>query len=287
MIKNGKLFGKINVIDLLALAAILAAALAIVFFFLKPKATNDTLVMKFLIEEVDSFVAEKVHVGDTLYDDTYVQELGFVTDVELDDSISYGLVEDGMYTLTSKEGYYSMIITGEVEGKKTKNGAEIGDKKYGVGHSMVLRAGDAKLYLRVYDIAVKNEDADSENKEQTAENVQVKLTFYAREVQDYVAQAAQAAYDDGASVTDVVRKSSFGTIDRITVAEARAYVETSEGYKESGRPGYNAVTIEVTAEGEMTENGVKIDGRVYSIGDSVNLRVGLAKISMNISAIEQ
>ena len=114
MLKNGKLFGKINIIDFLAVLALIVVIAAAAVFVLRPKDGGDTLVMKFRIEEVDGFVAKKVHVGDELYDDTYLQDIGVVTDVELSDSISYGQVNDSVYTLTSKEGYYSMIITGEV-----------------------------------------------------------------------------------------------------------------------------------------------------------------------------
>ena len=126
MLKNGKLFGKINIIDFLAVLALIVVIAAAAVFVLRPKDGGDTLVMKFRIEEVDGFVAKKVHVGDELYDDTNLQDIGVVTDVELSDSISYGQVNDSVYTLTSKEGYYSMIITGEVKGRKTKLGAEIG-----------------------------------------------------------------------------------------------------------------------------------------------------------------
>lgn len=281
MLKNGKLFKKLNIIDALAILVILAAAAAVVLFVTKPKVTNDTLVMKFRIEEVDSFVAEKVHVGDELYDDTYVQELGKVTAVELNDSISYGQVEDGMYTLTSKEGYYSMIITGEVEGKKTNLGAEINDKKYGVGHSMVLRAGDAKLYLRVYDIAVKGEENENGSDANDAKTVPVTLSFYAPEVPDYVVDALK----EQTAVSDAVRKTMFGTVEKIEIDEAQTYVETENGLIQSAKPGFNAVKVTVSAEGEITENGLTLDGRVYSIGDEIELRVGLARITADLCAI--
>ena len=83
MLKNGKLFGKINIIDFLAVLAVVVVIAAAAVFVLRPKDGGDTLVMKFRIEEVDGFVAEKVHVGDELYDDTNLQDIGVVTDVEL------------------------------------------------------------------------------------------------------------------------------------------------------------------------------------------------------------
>ena len=124
MLKNGKLFGKINVIDFLAILAVVVVIAAAAVFVLRPK--DDTLIIKFRIEEVDGFVAKKVHIGDEMYDDTNLQDIGVVTDVELSDSISYGQVNDSVYTLTSKEGYYSMIITGEV---KTQDQARRGDRR--------------------------------------------------------------------------------------------------------------------------------------------------------------
>ena len=87
MIKNGKVFGKINLIDFLFLLILIVAVAAAAVFILSPEKDAETLVMKFRIEEVDNFVAEKVHVGDAFYDDTYEQDIGEVTDVETAESI--------------------------------------------------------------------------------------------------------------------------------------------------------------------------------------------------------
>ncbi len=154
--KKGKLFGKINIIDLLILV-ILVAAIAVLGVKFLGKGGKDvqTLEMKFHIEEVDTWVTENVQVGDALYDGTYEQNLGVVTNVETGQSKTWGQNADGQYVLSSRDGYNSMTITGEVQGTKTAVGAEVNGQLYGVGHSMVLYAGDAKLYLRVQDIRVK------------------------------------------------------------------------------------------------------------------------------------
>ena len=282
MVKNGKLFGKINIIDLLVILVILAAIAAVAVFLFMPKSGGDTLIMKFRIEEVDEFVAKKVHVGDELYDDTNSLAMGYVTDVELDDSISYGEVNDGVYTLTSKEGYYSMIITGEVQGKKTSLGAEIGGKKYGVGHSFVLRAGDAKLYLRVYDIQVKGEETtDDDNTDDTQQLVDVSMTFYSNEVEDFVVSNIKT----GDEVVDVSRKSSFGSVEEITVSDAVVYSENDYGVISGPKDGFNSVLLKTTATGELTSEGVKIDGRIYSVGDEIELRAGSSRFTVKIYSI--
>ena len=283
MLKNGKLFGKINIIDFLAVLALIVVIAAAAVFVLRPKDGGDTLVMKFRIEEVDGFVAKKVHVGDELYDDTNLQDIGVVTDVELSDSISYGQVNDSVYTLTSKEGYYSMIITGEVKGRKTKLGAEIGGKKYGVGHSMVLRAGDAKMYLRVYDIALKDENGEIETDDNTNNLVPVTMTFYAEETPEYVANNIKA----GDKVVDAARRSTeLGVIDTVETGDAVVFVETETGLLESSKPGYASVTLTTTVEAEKVDGGVKIGERIYSVGDEIDMRAGSSRLTVFVRSID-
>lgn len=283
MLKNGKLFGKINIIDFLAVLAVIAVIAAAAVFVLRPKDGGDTLVMKFRIEEVDGFVAKKVHVGDELYDDTNLQDIGVVTDVELSDSISYGQVNDSVYTLTSKEGYYSMIITGEVKGRKTKLGAEIGGKKYGVGHSMVLRAGDAKMYLRVYDIALKDENGEIETDDNTKNLVPITMTFYAEVTPEYVANNIKA----GDKVVDAARRSTeLGVIDTVETGDAVVFVETETGILESSKPGYASVTLTTKVEAEKADGGVKIGERVYSVGDEIDMRAGSSRLTVFVRSID-
>ncbi|MBE7025514.1 MAG: DUF4330 domain-containing protein [Ruminococcaceae bacterium] len=154
--KNGKVFGKINIIDLLVLIVLVAAIIVVGARFLLPKQKNtQTIEMQFYLEEVDEWVADKISEGNSLYDGTYEVDLGTVTKVEREQSIAWGLNQNGEYVQSSRDGFCSLTITGEVEGQKTAIGAKVNGEIYGVGHSMVLYAGDAKLYLRVHDIRVK------------------------------------------------------------------------------------------------------------------------------------
>ncbi len=156
--KNGKLFGKINVIDLLVLVVLVAAILVVGLRFIGPRGdATETLEMKFYIEEVNDWVADKIQIGDTMYDGTNSMTLGKVTAVEKGKAETWAITEDGRYVVAEREGFCSLVVTGDVQGKKTDTGAEIGGEIYGVGHSMVLHAGDAKMYLRVYDISQKAE----------------------------------------------------------------------------------------------------------------------------------
>lgn len=279
--KNGKIFGKINVIDFLVLMVVVLAVAAVAVFLFMPRGGADTLIMKFRIEEVDEFVAKKVNVGDPLYDDTYSLDLGFVTDIELGDSISYSnqIDEDNIWTAISREGYYSMIITGECTGTKTKLGAEIGGKKYGVGHTFVLRAGDAKLYLRVYDIAVKDDSDDDQSIEDEVVNLtDVSFSLYVPEIENFIA----GKITEGNEVTDITRKNVLGNISSVVMEASRSYDKDNNLVSKEG---YSSVTIECAGKGEVTNEGIKINGKVYRIGDELEISAGNVRVDVKISNI--
>jgi len=71
--KDAKLFGKINIIDICIVLAVLVVA---VFAATKLKGnvvvTNESkkFEMKFFVEEVENFRVENMAVGDNLYDDS-------------------------------------------------------------------------------------------------------------------------------------------------------------------------------------------------------------------------
>ena len=159
--KNGKVFGKINIIDLIVIIVIVACIA--VFGFIKLSGGNNKIAsaekkeiyMSFYAEEVPDFVAERVKEGDVLTDGDSNIELGEVTEVKVDAPKTFAADSSGKMITSEKEGYNSIIITGKVKGTLSDNGVEVGTAKYGVGHSMTLRAGDAKIYLKVYDISTK------------------------------------------------------------------------------------------------------------------------------------
>ena len=270
MIKNGKLFGKINIIDFLVVLVILVGIAAVAVFLFVPRGAGDELVMQYMIEEVDTFVADKVKVGDELYDESFSLDLGYVTAVEKGPSVSYIENARGGYSRISKDGLYSMIITGEVMGKKTSLGAEIGGKKYGVGHTFVLRAGDAKLYLRVYDIKLKSDVVSKEEAKQ--ETSEVIITLYAPETDEFIAEGLNG----NTAVT--VAGNAFGTATEVKTAPSESFVEGNGGFVTASKPGYKSVTVEVAASGVLSDSGVTIDRRLYSIGDSVDVRIGNVKL---------
>ena len=156
--KNGKVFGKINIVDLIVIVVIIAAV--VMFAVSRFGGQNDgasvedgkSIYMSFYAEEVSDFVVDKIEEGAKLYDDDHEQVLGEVVKVETAPAVIYLSDSDGKSVASSKENYKSVIITAKVNGTLSDYGFELGGVKYGVGHSMTLRAGYAKIFMRVYDV---------------------------------------------------------------------------------------------------------------------------------------
>lgn len=155
--KKGKLFGKINIIDLLIIAVVIAAVGIVGYKYFYGGETAATAssaaTITFYAEEITDFVLDgTINQGDEVYDVQEKVSLGTVTGVEYSDAVSYTVDSDGNYVQTSKPGHKSVILTAEVYGTEFANGIIIADNKYYIGHSMTIAAGKAKMYLRISDI---------------------------------------------------------------------------------------------------------------------------------------
>lgn len=276
--KNGKLFGKINIIDLVIILFVIAAlVVAGVFVVQNKRSTENTelLVMKFYSEEVSDFVVDKLSAGKLLYDDENEVNLGKITNVDINDSVTYGGISEGQYTMVNKQGYKSVIITGELEGIKNDLGAIISGHQYGVGHSMVLRAGDAKIYLRVYDISKKSEMMEYEE-QQATKTKDFEIEFISNEVDSYAANAVEV----GDEIYDATNGIVLGTVSAIELMPAKVYVSNSNGQLvASEKEGYNSVRIVGTTSGLLTDHGsARIDKQEYNLGMSFTMRAGNSMI---------
>ena len=158
--KNGKVFGKINIIDLLVLIALVAAIAVFGFAKLgggKASLSNDAdeVEIVFYVEQVSDFVVNKINIGDKVCDADKNIYFGVVSNVEKGPAVLYNQTADGQLVVTDKQDYSSAYITVTAKGKMNDYGAKFESTQYTVGHSLTIRAGNAKIYLRVYDIREK------------------------------------------------------------------------------------------------------------------------------------
>lgn len=155
--KNGKLFGKISIIDIGIIILVIIAGLFMVkklgIFTPKENITNnnDKVKIVFYQEEVNSFTANNVKLDDPTTETLQNMSFGNVVDIEIEDSVSWGEDKDGRQVKSTKEGFSSVFITMETNGILGPNGINIGGSNYYVGQFITLRVGTSIFYGRIYD----------------------------------------------------------------------------------------------------------------------------------------
>ncbi len=155
--KNGKLFGKISIIDIGIIILVIIAGLFIVkklgIFIPKENITNnnDKIKVVFYQEEVNSFTANNVKLEDPATETLLNMSFGNVVDIEIGDSVSWGEDKDGRQVKSTKNGFSSVFITMETNGILGPNGINIGGSNYYIGQFITLRVGTSIFYGRIYD----------------------------------------------------------------------------------------------------------------------------------------
>lgn len=147
---------KLNIIDIAIILVVVAAVAFFGFKFMTTGGTSapaDKVEIVFFEEECPDFVPEHTQVGDKVLDGTENNYMGTVTNIEVDDSITYNIDERTQeVSIGTKEGYCSVYITAQCQGTLSDNGVVINGTLYGVGHTLILHAGHGKYYLTIYDI---------------------------------------------------------------------------------------------------------------------------------------
>lgn len=119
--KNGRIFGKINIIDLLVIIVIIAAACITVFKFTATSGKGNTKVntafsYTLKVTDVRDFTAKQFAEGDNLYDDETGKFIGKVTAVKTEQSKEYALKSDGTYNYTERPGRFDVYVTVSTNG---------------------------------------------------------------------------------------------------------------------------------------------------------------------------
>lgn len=154
--KNGKIGGKVNLIDLLIVIVILAVVAFVGYRFILKDRTgiinNKTVIIEFTSEEVNDFTIERLEAGAPVMDYDENNYLGTVIDFQLGEPASYEVDEYGETVRLSLPDCKSVVLTAEVAGSLDGNGVVVGGARYGIGHSMVIFAGDCKLFGKISGI---------------------------------------------------------------------------------------------------------------------------------------
>lgn len=157
---KGRLFKKINLIDLLVIIIILAAGIFAFYKFGKaqiitPFTPTDRIVITFYSEDLPAYAVEAMKEGHEVKDKTTNSVFGKVTNVKQMPSVFYAADLEGKMVKSSKEGYASMLLTVEGDGIFSTNGAVFGNIDYYINRYLEIRVGNVAVYTKVRSIEKK------------------------------------------------------------------------------------------------------------------------------------
>ncbi len=150
--EKGRLFGKINIIDLLVIVVILAAICFAVFRYALPdrdKGAEQACEMVLYCHDTPKFTAEQIKKGDVVWDQGTDLDLGTVKSFEILPLMETSAGPDGTSVTTESDWLVSVVLVLDSRGVKDEHGILIDDTLYASGHTMTVFAGEAKLYLKV------------------------------------------------------------------------------------------------------------------------------------------
>jgi len=155
--KNGRLFGKVSVIDALIVVFILAAGIFFAARYMSSRnnpigagSALDELEITFYSEEVNNFVVDAIKEGDAAKEYAQYASFGNVVKVEIADSITWVGDSNGIIYPSSKDGNYSSItVTTRARGKINAIGFELDGSTYFVGKTVIMQFGKAGFQGRI------------------------------------------------------------------------------------------------------------------------------------------
>lgn len=158
--KEGKLFGKISVIDIAVILIIAVLAVGIYIKFLGTTQTITTagkdIECTFLVKNIRMFSAEALERGGPVYDKTSKEYIGEITDVRIDKGEYQVNMADGSFETIAPEERYNAYVTVEFEGKVGENGYYTAANKYlAAGTTLVINTKYAQCESTVYSIKEK------------------------------------------------------------------------------------------------------------------------------------
>lgn len=154
---NGKLFGKISIVDILIVAVLLAAIGGVYYKFGRSKTVSpfskpDTIEVSFYVEDIPAFVANSIKEGDLAKDRVNNITIGKITSAVVGPDIFFYPNSEGQAIASSKPGYASIQFTVRGQGVYSDTGSSISGMEYYVNKQFELRVGAVNTYPRVMSI---------------------------------------------------------------------------------------------------------------------------------------
>lgn len=150
---------RFTVIDFLIVMVVIISIVGIGRKFTKAKvstpfaAKTEKVQISYFVEEIPEYAAKAIEIGSPVRESIQNSNFGKVSDIVIEESISWSRAEDGSYVASSKEGYSSLLITMDGEGIIGSNGVTLDKSVYYIGQTLTIYAGNSILQNgRIADI---------------------------------------------------------------------------------------------------------------------------------------
>lgn len=155
--KDGKLFGKVSIVDIAVLLVIVLLAVGLVSKFGGKSAlnlsTNETIQCTLLVKNVRMFSVEALQKGGELYDKNTKEYIGDITNVSYEAGEATVNMADGTFQVVPVEGRYNVYVTVEFSGKVSDKGYyTAANKQIGTGSTIIFNSKFAQCESTVTDV---------------------------------------------------------------------------------------------------------------------------------------
>lgn len=157
--KKGRLFGLINIVDLLIIILLLALVAVGVKRFGNKAAVGEATTKKGVItaeiKDVRDVTAKNVKVGDPIYDYDKGTLIGKILTAEVEpykDETEY----QGKFFNSEVPGKYRVIMTIDADVKETQDFYQVGTEQIRVGAEMRIKNKSISSFMTILGIEVKN-----------------------------------------------------------------------------------------------------------------------------------
>ena len=154
--EKGKIFGFVSLIDVFVVITIALISLFGIFAFggqgISAFAQPISIEISFLIENLETFTADSVFIGDPVLDNHTGSDLGVIINIDRSPTIEYHPDVNGIMTASYLPNHYRLEITSRFYGHNWHNGIWVNGTTFFVGETIVIRAGNTNIFTHISNL---------------------------------------------------------------------------------------------------------------------------------------
>ncbi|WP_048600533.1 DUF4330 domain-containing protein [Rubeoparvulum massiliense] len=149
--EKGKLFGLVNIVDLLIVVVVLGLAAGVYYKVTQSNRVVETVpvTLTLLAEEIRQPTVDAIAIGDDAYDWESNGYFGKVVDKQVTPAIAYVETADGRVVKAEIPDKYNLTVTIEGSGVYQSRGVVIGGRDWKVGNTLVLKTQKSSVKTTV------------------------------------------------------------------------------------------------------------------------------------------